>query len=362
MTSSSDRRAVDLDRLVSDLIALLDVPSPTGFTHDAVAWVQAAVDEIGVTSRTTPKGALVWTVPGGEAPARSLACHIDTLGAVVAEIKQTGRLRLSRLGGFDWTTAEGAECQLRTHRGRRIGGTIVNVKQSTHVHGSALRELRRDDSTMELRLDEEVGCAADVRALGIEVGDPVAFLSLPVRTASGFVKGRHLDNKASVAICLAVTRSLVQGGERPPGDVHVFVSNYEEVGHGAAAGIPEATEELLCLDMAAVGKGQASREDAVTLCIKDSSGPYDARMNAQIRSLADREQIELVTDVYPFYASDASAAWRAGGSWRAALIGPGVDASHAYERTHEKALDATSRLTLAWLLSDPDELARASLS
>ena len=215
---------------------------------------------------------------------------------------------------------------------------------------------------MELRLDEEVGSAADVRALGIEVGDPVAFLSLPVRTESGFVKGRHLDNKASVAICLAVTRALVQGGERPPGDVHVFVSNYEEVGHGAAAGIPEATEELLCLDMAAVGKGQASREDAVTLCIKDSSGPYDARMNGQIRNLADREQIGLVTDVYPFYASDASAAWRAGGSWRAALIGPGVDASHAYERTHEKALDATSRLTLAWLLSDPDELAPASLS
>ena len=130
----------------------------------------------------------------------------------------------------------------------------------------------------------------------------------------------------------------------------MFVSNYEEVGHGAAAGIPDTTEELLCLDMAAVGEGQTSREDAVTLCIKDSSGPYDERMNADLRALAQREEIGLVTDVYPHYASDASAAWRAGGAWRAALIGPGVDASHAYERTHRQALEATAQLALAWLL------------
>lgn len=350
MTPSSDRPAVDLERLVRDLIGLLEVPSPTGFTDDAIAWIEQALAPIGLAHHRTPKGALVWTIPGGDGPERSIACHVDTLGAVVAEIKRSGRLRLSRLGGFDWTTAEGAECELRTHDGRTLTGTIVNVKQSTHVHGPALRTLERNDAAMELRLDAAVASADDVRAAGVAVGDPVAFLSLPRRTDNGFVKGRHLDNKASVAICLEATRALVASGARPSGDVHVFVSNYEEVGHGAAAGIPAASEELLCLDMAAVGRGQASREDAVTLCIKDSSGPYDARMNRALRDLAQREGIELVTDVYPYYGSDASAAWRAGGAWRAALIGPGVDASHAYERTHERALEATARLTLAWML------------
>lgn len=351
MSASLPRPPIDLGRLTHDLLALLDVPSPTGFTDEAIAWIEEVLAPLGVPFRRTPKGALVWTVPGGDGPTRSLACHVDTLGAVVAERKRNGRLRLSRLGGYDWTTAEGAECELRTHDGRRLSGTVVNVKQSTHVFGPALRELRREDATMELRLDAEVDDADALRALGVDVGDPVAFRSFPHRTDTGFIKGRHLDNKASVAICLAVTRAIVEAGVVPPGDVHVFVSNYEEVGHGAAAGIPDATEELLCLDMAAVGPGQASREDAVTLCIKDSSGPYDARMNRALRGLAADEGIDLVTDIYPYYGSDASAAWRAGGPWRAALIGPGVDASHAYERTHERALDATARLTLAWAMT-----------
>jgi putative aminopeptidase FrvX len=350
MTPPADRPAIDLERLVGDLIALLEVPSPTGFTDDAIAWLEGALAPLGLAHRRTPKGALLWTIPGGDGPERAIACHVDTLGAVVAEIKRTGRLRLSRLGGYDWSTAEGAECELRTHAGRTFTGTVVNVKQSTHVHGPALRTLERDDAAMELRLDAAVANADDVRALGVAVGDPVAFLSQPRRTEHGFVKGRHLDNKASVAVCLEVTRALVASAARPPGDVHVFVSTYEEVGHGAAAGIPAASQELLCLDMAAVGRGQASREDAATLCVKDSSGPYDARMNRALRDLAQREGIELVTDVYPYYGSDASAAWRAGGDWRAALIGPGVDASHAYERTHERALEASARLTLAWIL------------
>jgi putative aminopeptidase FrvX len=342
--------ALDVGALVDDLVRLLEVPSPTGFTEEAVALLEARVAALDVPTWRTPKDAVGWTVPGGDGPTRTLAAHIDTLGAVVKEIKPSGRLKLTGLGGFDWATVEGAECRLTTFSGATLTGTVVNVKQSTHVHGPALRELRRDADAMELRLDAEADDAAAVRALGVAVGDPVAFLSQPVVTETGYVKGRHLDNKAGVAVCLAVTRALRAADARPPGDVHVFVSNYEEVGHGAASGIPGGTEELLCLDMAAVGDGQASREDAVTLCVKDSSGPYDAVLNASLRRLAQRQAIELVTDVYPYYGSDASAAWRAGGAWRASLIGPGVDASHAYERTHRKALEATARLALAWTL------------
>lgn len=354
MATPGAQSGIDADVIVNDLVRLLDVPSPTGFTDAAVAEVERLLRPLGVATRRTPKGALLWTVPGRGGPVRTIACHIDTLGAMVKEIKPNGRLRLSAVSGYDWATVEGAECRLTTFEGRILTGTVVNVKQSTHVHGPALRDLKREAEVMELRLDAEAWSDDDVRSLGVGVGDPVAFLSRPEVTDTGFVKGRHLDDKACVAVCVAVTRALAASDARPPGDVHVFVSNYEEVGHGAAAGIPGDTTELLCLDMAAVGKGQASREDAVTLCVKDSTGPYDERMNRSLRRLAAREAIDLKVDIYPYYGSDASAAWRAGGAWRAALVGPGVDASHAFERTHRKALDATARLTLAWAISDPD--------
>ncbi len=342
---------IDIDDGIRILLDLLDTPSPTGFTDQAVTLVEAELARLGVRSRRTAKGALLWTLEGGTGATRAVASHIDTLGAMVKQVKESGRLKLSPLGGYDWATVEGAECTVHLVSGERLGGTIVNTRQSSHVFGPALRELKRDAEVMEVRLDVEAADADAVRALGVEVGDVVSFDSRPRYTETGFIKGRHLDNKAAVAVCLAVTRALVESEVRPDGRVHFFVSNYEEVGHGAATGIPEDTDELLCIDMAAVGEGQASREQDVTLCVKDSGGPYDRGMGLRLRRLAREADIPLRVDVYPYYASDATAAWRAGGDHRAALIGPGVDASHAFERTHRSALERTAALTAAYLLA-----------
>ncbi len=342
---------VDIDDALRVLLELLATPSPSGFTERALAAVEAELEVLGVEARRTPKGALLWTLPGSGGAPRAVSSHIDTLGAMVKEIKANGRLKLSPIGGYDWATIEGAECAVHTEAGRAISGTVVNTKQSSHVHGQELRDLKRDAAVMEVRLDAEVASAADTRALGVEVGDVVAFDSAPRATPEGFVKGRHLDNKAAVAICLAVTRAFVASRVHPEGDTHFFVSNYEEVGHGAAVGIPEEVEELLCIDMAAVGEGQTSSEYDVTLCVKDSGGPYDPVMNRRLRELARQHDIPLKVDIYPYYASDATASWRAGGGHRAALIGPGVDASHSYERTHRRALERTAALLEAYLLA-----------
>ena len=200
-----------------------------------------------------------------------------------------------------------------------------------------------------MRLDEPVSDAAGARALGIEVGDFVSWDPRTTLTGSGYIKSRFLDNKAATAVLLGVTRAIVQDDVTLPADAHFFISNYEEVGHGAAAGIPADVEELVAVDMAAIGEGQASSERHVTLCVKDSGGPYDHDLGLRLRDIAMRNGIELRVDVYPYYNSDATAAWHAGLECRAALIGPGVDASHAYERTHRDALDATGRLLLAYL-------------
>jgi putative aminopeptidase FrvX len=342
---------VDIDDGVRVLLELLATPSPTGFTDRALAVVEAELDVLGLRARRTPKGALLWTLEGSGGAPRAVASHIDTLGAMVKEIKSSGRLKLSPIGSYDWATIEGAECQVHTEDGDSISGTVVNTKQSSHVFGQELRELKRDAAVMEVRLDAEATSAAQTRALGVEVGDVVSFESAPRATPAGFVKGRHLDNKAAVAVALAVSRSFVAARTKPDGDVHFFVSNYEEVGHGAATGIPAEVEELLCIDMAAVGEGQTSTEYDVTLCVKDSGGPYDYAMNRRLRRLAREHAIPLQIDIYPFYASDATAAWRAGGNHRAALIGPGVDASHSYERTHRRALERTAGLLEAYLLA-----------
>jgi putative aminopeptidase FrvX len=347
------RAAWDEASTVDLLLRLLATPSPTGYTAAAVALIEAELAAAGIASERNRKGDLRWRLPGdGRAPARALAAHVDTLGAIVKEVKPDGRLRLSNVGGYDWITVEGADVTVHPQSARPVGGTVVNVKQSTHVHGPALRELARSDATMEVRLDALVASPDDVAALGVAVGDPVSFDARPRSIDTGFVKGRHLDDKACVAVMVALTRAFVAADRRPAGDLVLAVSTFEEVGHGGAALIPGDVEELVVLDMAAVGEGQTSRETGVTLCVKDASGPYHPALGAHLRHVARAAGIDLAIDVYPYYASDGSAAWRAGADLRVALVGPGVDASHAFERTHVRALAATFDLLVAYALSD----------
>jgi len=347
------RAAWDEAAAVDLLLRLLATPSPTGFAEPAVALLASELDAAGIAWERNRKGDLRWRVPGvGRAPVRALAAHVDTLGAMVKEIKPDGRLRMTHLGGFDWTTVEGAEVLVHREAGAPISGTVVNVKQSTHVHGPALRELARTDAHMEVRLDALVDRADDVVALGVAVGDAVSFDAAPRRTEAGFVKGRHLDDKACVALQIVLARAFASTGVRPAGDLVFAVSTFEEVGHGGAALVPPDVEELLVLDMAAVGLGQTSRETGVTLCVKDASGPYHVGLGRHLRRVARDAGVDLAVDVYPFYASDGSSAWRSGGDLRVALVGPGVDASHAFERTHVRALSATYDLLVAYALSD----------
>jgi putative aminopeptidase FrvX len=308
------------------------------------------VADLGLAIRTTPKGSLVVTLPSPETgDGRLLSAHVDTLGAMVKEIKPNGRLKLTSIGGYDWSTIEGEYCQVHRANGDPVTGTIVTTKSSYHVHGKALVDLKRDEDSIEVRLDEIVSTAADVTDLGISVGDFVSLDARTTVTGSGYVKSRHLDDKACVAICLGVAKALVDSGEQLGRPTHLYFSVFEEVGHGTSAGLPDGVTDVIAVDMAAVGAGQTSDERAVTICTKDSSGPYHYGLTRQLIDLAGREGIDHRLDIYPYYASDVSQALRAGYDIRGALIGPGVDSSHAYERLHRDSLDATARLLLAWL-------------
>ena len=343
---------IDTDYLFEFLTGLLNTPSPSGYAHLAVEYTRQALSSFPDLSLSlTRKGALLAVWPGehNDMP-RALTAHLDTLGAMVKEIKSNGRLKLTRIGGLVWNNVETEGCTVFARNGKSVRGSLLTTKASWHVYGKEGLDLAREDENMEVRLDARTACEDETRRLGIEVGDYVAF-DPRVEITNGFVRSRHLDDKACVACILAAVKALHAAGQRPGQTTTLLFSNFEEVGHGAAAGIPPEVVELLTVDMAAVGEGQTSDEFHTTICVKDSGGPYHHGFSQRLRQLAEQHGIPYKADTYPFYASDGEAFWHAGGDVAVALIGPGVDASHNYERSHLDALLSTTDWINAYLLS-----------
>lgn len=344
----------DTDQIVEFLVGLLNTPSPTGYHTEAIAYVEEAFDAFGIDGlvlERSAKGALIITWPGEQADApRGLTAHIDTLGLMVKQVKSNGRLKLTMLGGFMWNAVEFEGVTVQARTGQRYRGTVLPVKASVHVHRDA-RDMKRTGDTMEVRLDVRVSNADETRALGIEVGDFV-FLDPRVEvTDTGFIRSRHLDDKAGVAAIYGAFQALQAAGLRPAQTVTVVIANYEEVGHGGAAGFPDGVRELVAVDMAAVGNGQNSDEFSVGVCVKDAGGPYHVELTSKLRALAEAADIPYKPDIYPYYGSDGEAYWRAGGAAQVALIGPGVDASHAYERTHSESVVHSAHLIARFMLA-----------
>ncbi len=343
---------VDNDYLIKFLVDLLNTPSPTGYTEEAIEFCRQAFSQFPQLNLSiNNKGALLaeWLGRDSTTP-RGLTAHVDTLGAMVKEIKPSGRLQISRLGGLLLPGVESEGCTVFTRRGDPVRGSLLIDAASVHVYGKDAQDRPRNEEHMEVRLDALTHSAAETRDLGIQVGDFIAF-DPRVELTNGFVRSRFLDDKACVACLAAAIHGLHTAGLTPTQDAYFHISNYEEVGHGAAAGLPDSLTELISVDMAAVGDGQTSDETHATLCVKDSGGPYHHGLSNRLRDLAEQHGIDYKVDIYPYYASDGEAYWRAGGDVAVALIGPGVDASHNYERTHTSALVATTQWIMAYLLS-----------
>ncbi len=346
---------LNIDATVEFLVGLLNTPSPTGYHIEAIDYVRRAFEALqipGLSIHLTGKGALmaIWSGERDDQP-RGVTAHVDTLGLMVKDIKSNGRLKTTQLGNFMWTAVEFEGVTIRTHDNRRYRGTVLPTNPSTHVNDK-LRTMIRDADNMEVRIDARTTNAFETRALGIEVGDFV-FLDPRVEvTDTGFIRSRHLDDKICVASIYGAMRALRDAGLRPLQETHILIANYEEVGHGGASGWTKPLAELLAVDMAAMGDGQTSDEFSCTICVKDSSGPYHFEMNNKLRALAKAHNIPVKIDIYPFYGSDGSAYWRAGGDAIVGLIGPGVEASHAYERSHKDGLRDTVHLIARYLLGE----------
>ncbi len=351
-SSFQERRMEINTKEVLSLIAdLVRIPSPTGYSKEIISFVSDYLHVLGYEGKKTNKGAYLITIPGTETKEhRLLTAHVDTLGAMVKEIKSDGRLKLSLIGGTLWNHVEGEYCKILTGCGKNLTGTIMMHQTSVHVYRN-LKDTERSGDTMEVRLDAEVTKAEDTEKLGVGVGDFVVFDPRVQLTDTGFIKSRHLDDKASAGILLYLLKELKEKNTPLPYTTHFLFSTYEEVGHGGNSNIPEKTVEYLAVDMGAIGDGQATDEYTVSICAKDSSGPYDIRLREHLVNLAKTHDIGYKVDIYPYYGSDASGALSAGYDIIHGLIGPGIDGSHAFERTHEKSLEQTTKLLYHYIFS-----------
>ena len=328
---------------------LLAIDSPTGYTSEAAAWTKAAFEELGYEAKYTNKGGVIADLGGRDTEnAILLYAHVDTLGGIVNEIKGSGRLKIVPLGGLKTENTETETVRVHTRDGKVIEGTYQLCNASTHVNTN-YSSTARNFNTLEVVLDEDVRCAADTRALGIEVGDFVCFEPRVKITESGYIKSRFLDDKLSVGIVLGLAKYLRDNGITPGRRIYVHITVYEEIGHGGSASVPAGVTEGLAIDMGCVGDGLSCTEKMVSICVKDAGGPYNYDMVTGLIEAAKKEGADYALDVYPSYGSDVEATLRGGWDIRHGLIGPGVYASHGYERSHMDGVENMLKVLKGYL-------------
>ncbi|MFC4320469.1 M42 family metallopeptidase [Litchfieldia salsa] len=331
---------------------LVSIPSPSGNTSEVIGFVEKFLAEYNVETKRNRKGGLIATIQGkNQKNHRMLTAHVDTLGAIVKEIKPSGRLKLDLIGGFKYNSIEGEYCEIETSSGKKITGTILMHQTTVHVYKNA-GTAERNQENMEVRIDEKVHTADEIRLLGIEVGDFVSFDPRVQVLPNGYIKSRHLDDKASVGILLQLMKQIQTDKIELPYTTHFLISNNEEIGYGGNSNITPETVEYLAVDMGAMGDGQSTDEYTVSICVKDASGPYHYAFRKKLVELANANKIGYKLDIYPFYGSDASAAIRSGHDIIHGLIGPGIDSSHAYERTHISSIENTTKLLYHYVQSE----------
>ncbi len=333
--------------ILSILKDIMAIDSPSGYTKDVIQYCQKEAQNLGFETKLTNKGNLQIFVNGQDDYTVGFCAHVDTLGLMVRSIKDNGTLAFTNVGGPIIPTLDGEYCRIITRNQQIYTGTILSNSPAAHVYEDAKNKERTCD-TMHIRIDEKVKTKEDVQKLGICNGDYIAIETKTMITDSGFIKSRFLDDKMSVAILFGVLKHLSQNHIQPQHNLYFMISTFEEVGHGSSY-ISHDVDELIAVDMGCIGQDLDCSEYDVSICAKDSSGPYDYELTSQFIHLAKTNHLQYAVDVYPFYSSDVSAALRGGQNIKGALIGPGVHASHGMERTHIQAVENTYRLVLAYI-------------
>lgn len=336
---------IDTDYIRDTLLALLAIPSPTGMTDDVVQYCCQQLEALGIDYELTRRGAIRATLPGRDhAHDRAIVAHVDTLGAMVKNLKPCGRLEVVPIGTWPARSAEGARVTMFADHGRRFRGTLLPLKASGHVYNEGVDEQPANWQNLELRLDEDIASREDASKLGLQPGDFIAVDPQPELLDNGFWVSRFLDDKAGVAALLGAAKAVVESDVELPMDCHLLFTVSEETGVGASHILHGDVAELIAVDNGTIAPDQNTSEYGVTIAMQDSSGPFDYYLSRRLSGICDTFEIDHSRDVFRFYRSDAAAALEAGNDIRTALVCFALDSSHGYERTHRDSVVAVARL------------------
>ena len=323
--------------------------SPTGYSQNIDNIILEELKNIGYNATITNKGNVKLFIEGRDTSKTvATSAHVDTLGLMVRSINSNGTLNVTNVGGPSIPTLDGEYCKIVTRDNKVYSGTILCKEASVHVYDDA-KSAQRNLDNMIVRIDEIVNSCDDVLKLGIQNGDYICYDPKTVLTESGFLKSRFIDDKGSVIGILGVLKEMKDNNIKPHYNTYVYFVNQEEVGHGAAT-VDKQISEFVTVDMGCVGKDLAGNEYAVSICAKDSGGPYSYDLTTRLINIAKNKNLNYTVDIFPFYGSDIGAAWRAGVDCKGALIGQGVHASHGMERTHMDGILNTMELLYSYLV------------
>ncbi len=344
---------IDADYVLDMLMQLLAIPSPSGFTDEVVRFTCEQLELLSIDYEITRRGAIRANLNGKiDSPDRAIVAHLDTLGAMVKGLKNNGRLELVPIGTWSSRFAEGARVTLFTDK-QPYRGTILPIKASGHAFNEEINSLPISWDTVELRIDETIHSKDDLADLGINVGDIVGVDPNPEVSESGFINSRHLDDKAGVAVLLGLAKTVAENDIMLPVDCHLLFTISEEVGSGASAVLHKDVAEMITIDTGPIAPGQSTDENGVTICMQDSSGPFDYHLSRHLIKLCQKNDIPFRRDVFKYYRCDSASALEAGNDIRTALLCFGTDATHGYERCHLRSLSALGELLLQYATNAP---------
>jgi peptidase M42 family hydrolase len=345
---------IDLGYLTGILRQLIEIPSPSGYTDSIVHFVGEELERLSIPFELTRRGAIRAALEGEHTtPGRALVAHLDTLGAMVKKLKANGRLELASIGTWSSRFAEGARVTVFTSEGKICRGTILPLKASGHTYDKEIDTQPVGWEHVEVRVDEFSDSADDLLQLGVRVGDYVAIDPNFELSDNGFVNSRHLDNKAGVACLLAAAQALRANGLELSQSCYLLFTIFEEVGSGASSILHGDIAEMVSVDNSTVAPGQNSLEAGITICMMDSSGPFDYHLTQRLIDLCESNGLKYSRDIFNHYRCDAASAVEAGNDIRTALICYGVDGSHGYERTHQFSLFELTKLLTYYIRGEP---------
>lgn len=340
----------DINYFKETATKIFNIDSPSGYSENINKLLLDLLENLGYKGSLTNKGNVYIKVEGkSNKKTVATSAHVDTLGLMVRSINGDGTLNVTRIGGPQVATLDSEYCKIQTRFGKTYTGTVICNSASSHVYEDS--DKQRKENNIVVRIDEKVNSVKDVKNLGIDNGDYIFIEPKFTITESGFIKSRFIDDKASVCVILNVLKYLKDNNVKPAYNTYVYFVNHEEVGHGAAT-VSHEIDEFVTVDMGCVGKDLAGNEYAVSIAAKDSGGPYDYELTTRLINLAKNNEVNYVVDIFPYYGSDVSAAYRAGKDLKGALIGQGVAASHGMERTHLDGVINTMKLLTLYLLSE----------